>query len=326
LKVNEYSFEEVLMECSTIAESSYSKAVFFQKEVDRIFGELSGKLNNEFDTFIQQPEVQQFQFKKIIMQIIKDIAIESETHTKQLNISLNFKKNLLDEFTISLFGRTKAGKSTIREALTKGNGKSIGKGSQRTTLDVIPYLWNGLRILDVPGIEAYEGDEDTALARDIIDESDMIIFIISDDAVQPGELTELARVKEWNKPVLFVMNIKSNLIDGESGTIIKRKVDRFLRKPEKIFDVERLSEHKSHLQQYARKELNLETIRIIEIHAQAAYLSTQEKDSELSQALWEISKINALHERIKEEINRYGKQRRVLTFFDSLLYYTKYLL
>ena len=71
-------------------------------------------------------------------------------------LSFAFKEDLqnlrenLSKFSVTLFGRTMAGKSTLMEILTEGDGSSIGKGSQRTTRDVRKYTWNGLEITDVP--------------------------------------------------------------------------------------------------------------------------------------------------------------------------------
>ena len=45
----------------------------------------------------------------------------------------------LKNFKVVLFGRTKVGKSTVREALTKGDGASIGRGGQSTTIDINEY-------------------------------------------------------------------------------------------------------------------------------------------------------------------------------------------
>jgi hypothetical protein len=62
------------------------------------------------------------------------------------------------------------------------------------------YYWNGLRLLDVPGFEAFRGDDDTSKAYDIIDQSDFILFLASDDSIQPGEFDHMARLQEINKP------------------------------------------------------------------------------------------------------------------------------
>lgn len=69
------------------------------------------------------------------------------------------------DFSIVVYGRTEAGKSTLMEILTCGNGDSIGKGGQRTTLDVRDYYWQGLKITDVPGISAFGGKKELPLCK-----------------------------------------------------------------------------------------------------------------------------------------------------------------
>ena len=54
-------------------------------------------------------------------------------------------------FNITLFGRTMSGKSTLIEIIANGEGKSIGRGAQRTTQDVREYHWNGMKVTGVPG-------------------------------------------------------------------------------------------------------------------------------------------------------------------------------
>ena len=91
---------------------------------------------------------------------------------QQREQNLALKKVHLARFNVMLFGRTMAGKSTIREALTGGDGSTIGQGGQRTTRDVRDYEWNNLRIVDTPGFGAFGGEEDTCIARDILERSD----------------------------------------------------------------------------------------------------------------------------------------------------------
>ena len=79
-----------------------------------------------------------------------------ETESALDGLSFAFRDDLqslkenLGKFSITLFGRTMAGKSTLMEVLTHGDGSSIGRGSQRTTQDVRSYYWNDLEITDVP--------------------------------------------------------------------------------------------------------------------------------------------------------------------------------
>ncbi|WP_201764279.1 GTPase [Halalkalibacterium ligniniphilum] len=73
------------------------------------------------------------------------------------------EKENLSTLTVTLFGRTKAGKSTIRETLTNGDSESIGRGAQRTTRNIKEYYLKNLIIIDTLGISAYEGEEDVRI-------------------------------------------------------------------------------------------------------------------------------------------------------------------
>ena len=112
------------------------------------------------------------------------------------------------DFSIVVYGRTMAGKSTLMEILTHGNGQSIGKGASRTTLDVRDYFWNGLKITDVPGISAFGGAQDERLALEAAKAADLILFLLTDDAPQADEAEKLAQLKKFGKPILGVINVK----------------------------------------------------------------------------------------------------------------------
>ena len=119
------------------------------------------------------------------------------------------------DFSIVVYGRTEAGKSTLMEILTRGNGKSIGNGSQRTTLDVRTYDWKGLKITDVPGICAFSKNPDEArrderLALEAAKAADLILFLLTSDAPQPDEAEKLAQLKSLGKPALGIVNVKMN--------------------------------------------------------------------------------------------------------------------
>lgn len=314
-------FDKVLDECSRIALKAYKDTKTHQQKLSDIVDELHQKLILKIDDILSNKDANNFDFSNALNQIINKIGIQTKSSMEDLSQSLLRKKKTVDMFTISLFGRTKAGKSTIREALTKGNGKTIGKGEQRTTREILEYSWKGLRLLDVPGIEAYKGDEDAQVAQDIIDQSDMIIFLTTDDSVQSGEFDKMASLQEINKHFFIVMNVKYNLLEPETGKPYFRKITHFLRKPDKIFDLDRLKEHRNHIHQELKTHLGISHVEVIWIHAQAAFLSTKENINVDSEQLWNLSQMEMLYDRISHEINRYGRHRRVLTFFDSLVHF-----
>jgi len=248
----------------------------------------------------------------------------------ELQSSFEIKKKSLKDFSIALFGRTKVGKSTIREALTNGDGKTIGLGNQRTTKDVLFYDWKGLRIIDTPGIEAYKGLEDAQKANEVIQQCDMIIFLTSDDSIQIGEFEAMRELQEINKYFLVIMNVKDNMgyeiTETEDGKKNFNLVDeyackRVLDKPDRIFDFDRLYEHRSHINEYAKKILGIKYIDVIWIHALSAFLSNQQKDDFKKKLFFNLSQISKVYNKIALEIHNNGKQRRLFSFYDSLIYY-----
>lgn len=224
--------------------------------------------------------------------------------------ALQAKKRALDHFTVTLFGRTMAGKSTIREALTQGDGSTIGKGAQRTTRDVREYTWNSLRIIDTPGIGAYEGDEDRARALSVIDETDVVLFLVSSDGIQEESFKGMQELRQQNKPLLFVLNVKRDL---EKSVNMRR----FLKDPRSIFDDNDLRGHFERIHKLAGDYLGMRNVRIIPIHAQAAYLSTRPEHAEHADTLYEYSRLGDLLAALEVEVEQHGTVRRVQTILDG---------
>ncbi|MPM05617.1 GTPase Der [bioreactor metagenome] len=229
---------------------------------------------------------------------------------RKAGLALHAKQGALNRFTVTLFGRTMAGKSTIREALTCGDGATIGKGAQRTTRDVREYTWNSLRIIDTPGIGAYEGDEDRAQALSVIDETDVVLFLVSSDGIQEESFKGMQELRQQNKPLLFVLNVKRDL---EKAVNMRR----FLKDPRSVFDDNELRGHFDRIHKLAGEYLGMRDIRIIPIHAQAAYLSTRPEHEEHAGLLVEHCRLGDLLDELKSEVARRGNVRRVQTIVDG---------
>ena len=168
-------YENTLKECSKIAKQEY-------KEVSQKLKELKKDLNSSQNVLLET--ILKLDGSDINDESVYNSINEVNNKTSELlkngfnnfENSISKKQDNLSNFTVTLFGRTKAGKSTIREALTNGDGSTIGKGSQRTTRDVKAYNWNHLRILDTPGFDAYKGEEDEKNAFSQVDETDLILL------------------------------------------------------------------------------------------------------------------------------------------------------
>jgi small GTP-binding protein len=245
---------------------------------------------------------------------LRDLETRLETtltsSLRAAGAALHAQEATLSRFTVTLFGRTMAGKSTIREALTRGDGTTIGKGAQRTTRDVREYTWNSLRIIDTPGIGAYEGDEDRAQALSVIDETDVVLFLASSDGIQEESFKGMQELRQQNKPLLFVLNVKRDL----DKPVTMR---RFLKDPRSVFDDNELRGHFDRIHKLAGEYLGMRDIRIIPIHAQAAYLSTRPEHQEHAEMLAEHSRLGDLLDALTSEVVRRGTVRRVQTIVDG---------
>ena len=226
--------------------------------------------------------------------------------------SLAVKKARLEKFTVTLFGRTMAGKSTIREALTHGAGGTIGKGNQRTTRDIREYEWNHLRIADTPGIGAYEGKADSEIAKSAINKSDVLLFLVSSDSIQESSFRAMQALRDQNKPIIFVLNVKYDL---------KKPVylRRFLRSSYSIMGKEAVDGHKSRIRTLASDELGIRNVAIIQVHAQAAFLATRPEYAEHSLALRRASGMDDLLEELTDEVLQRGPVRRLQTLLDGTI-------
>lgn len=212
----------------------------------------------------------------------------------------------LKSFKVVLFGRTKAGKSTVREALTQGAGETIGKGRQSTTKEVQWYDWQNLKVYDTPGIlstndtnrgESGIGDEE-AKALELLQEADVAIFMFASDNIETAELDYLKDVVKRGKNVLALLNVKADLTDYKTF---------LLRKKDKSITLEKQSGHVGRI----RDAVKGHDVTIIPIHAQAAFFSRAKNNSDVSTFFDQYFEAGATKTALYE-LSRFGEIRRYL--------------
>ena len=223
---------------------------------------------------------------------------------------LEQKRRRLDRFSITLFGRTMSGKSTLMEILTRGDGRSIGTGAQRTTRDVRIYPWNGLDVTDVPGIAAFDGAKDETLAYEAASQADLVLFLITDDAPQPAEAECLARVRRLGKPIVGICNVKTAMDDPEDLLL-------FLRNPSKPFDESRLDGLVDQFHAFAERHMPGTPIPFLFTHLRARFLANHPNYSRQRTPLRTASRFDAIEARLIDEVIGRGKYLRVRSFVDS---------
>ena len=109
-------------------------------------------------------------------------------------------------FSIVVYGQKLAGKSTLMEILTHGDGKTIGKGTQRTVKDVRTYLWNGFKITDISGVDFSVDEINNALKT-----ADIFLFLMTNDAQLSEDAGVFSKLKNLNKPIFGIVNIRKIL-------------------------------------------------------------------------------------------------------------------
>ena len=240
-------------------------------------------------------------------------------HELQEGVSKRLQQEMekLTVFKLVVYGRTKAGKSTLMEVLTKGEGNSIGKGAQRTTVDVREYSWNGMTVFDTPGIaaSAKEGREDEQKAYDAARYGDMLVFLFSDDAPQQEEANAFARLKQLDKPMLGIINCKSSSSDRKFSKMRLRDIKK------KLND-ERLNRIKEQFLQLASNgDGRWKDSQFVYTDLHTAFLSILKEPPELaehSEELYSLSRFAQVEDAIVNIINRRGSFYQYKTFIDII--------
>lgn len=186
---------------------------------------------------------------------------------------------------IAFVGQYDAGKSTILRALT---GRSdIVIDSDVCTDKVTAYDWNGVRLLDTPGVHAgYPDHDETTYAA--IDRADLLVFVITNelfgDTIGP-HFRDLAFARNRAREILLVVN----KMGQDSGTPeIKRE------------DIEKVT-----------KPLTARDFRTVFIDAHSVLDADSAQDEEEKDELLEIGNLNALVKALNEFVTDRGLTGRL---------------
>lgn len=291
--------------------------------VTRIIDDLNGMLNEEYNHLATIKPSSKKVSKEVlkIEQIIQGIR---GSFNEIIDNSLTSNREVLDKkrrniryFTIAFMGRTKAGKSTLHKVITQQENDDIGVGKLRTTRYNRSWYWNKLRIVDTPGIGAPGGEADTEIAKSIIDEADVVCYVVTSDSIQETEFDFFSTIKERNKPLYIILNVKSNL-----NQAIRLK--RFIANPDDWRLGDGPQSIKGHIERIHDKldgKYNMDAVRIIPIHLLAAQIALSgEQDSKTSKILFDASNISEFTNSVKKEVQLSGSLKKSLSVIDGTSY------
>lgn len=291
--------------------------------VTRIIDDLNGMLNEEYN-HLATIKPSSKKVSKEVLKIEEIIQGIRGSFNEIIDNSLTSNREVLDKkrrniryFTIAFMGRTKAGKSTLHKVITQQENDDIGVGKLRTTRYNRSWYWNKLRIVDTPGIGAPGGEADNEIAKSIIDEADVVCYVVTSDSIQETEFDFFSTIKERNKPLYIILNVKSNL-----NQAIRLK--RFIANPNDWRIGDGPQSIKGHIERIHDKldgKYNMDAVRIIPIHLLAAQIALSgEQDSKTSKILFEASNISEFTNSVKKEVQLSGSLKKSLSVIDGTSY------
>lgn len=313
-------YDEAIKKCSDIAREDYQFAEKALNGTKNSLDRLKDNIQKRLETVKKQATGtgKSSSAEEIFAQLEETrVALTSEIikEIESLRESLKAKQRALSHFSIAFMGKTKAGKSTLHAIVTDGGWEAIGVGKQRTTRYNRVYEWKNIRIIDTPGIAAPEdgGKTDEEIAQSVIDETDVICYVVTNDSIQESEFGFLKSLKEKTKPLIILLNIKNNLRDS-------RRLQHFLSDPNKPFAQDGkndLSGHIERIHRYAQQHYANGYFDVIPSMLLAAQMSREVEHEINKDKLFEASRIQDFLNSIRVSLIDYGTIRRSQTLLGS---------
>lgn len=137
---------------------------------------------------------------------------------KQMDRKTVFYKSDENVISIVFAGQYSAGKSTIIKMLTGREDIAIGPGI--TTMEVHDYDWNGMKIIDTPGIHTELRPDHDEKSYDAILSSDLLVFVITSELFDyhiAKHFRNLAIDKDKAGEMLLVVNKMDRASEGNTS-------------------------------------------------------------------------------------------------------------
>ncbi len=148
-------------------------------------------------------------------EVMRSLQSKLEAARAEASDLFTRQREALSTVNLVMFGRTGAGKSSLIEALSHGDGVTISTGESDFTTEVRPVAWNGVRFMDTPGIGGWgrtcSRDELEARTRKAAEVADIVVLCFDSQNQQASEFEKIAAwVKEFGKPVIVVLNVRAS--------------------------------------------------------------------------------------------------------------------
>lgn len=188
-------------------------------------------------------------------------------------------------------GQFSAGKSTILKALTKNPDIEIGAGikTQQTHF----YDWNGIEVIDTPGIDTTLRPDHDEIAYDAISKADVLVYVVTqelfDDFIGKN-FRKLLLEKDKAGEMILVVNKMEDIGNTPENQQIKRE------------DLQKVTDP------YTPDQL-----RTVFIDAESYLDSLDEEDEEIAEELRERSNYDGLVETLNQFVTDKGMSAKLTT-------------
>lgn len=131
---------------------------------------------------------------------------------------LQIRDNKSAAIRLVLAGQYSAGKSSILKMLT--GRTDIAIGADITTQQARTYDWNGIEVVDTPGIHTQLRPDHDEISYDAIASADMLVFVVTNelfDSYMAAHFRKLAIDKDKAGEMILVVNKMDRTAEGNTG-------------------------------------------------------------------------------------------------------------
>lgn len=309
--MTDIDLQNVLYECKVASHRGYDIAFEQYQALHETISNAREEIDKALVT-LRTSSCNTAEATEILSQQFEDIMSDFDQLSFAFKDGLQSLQEREGKFSVTLFGKTSTGKSTLMEVLTHGDGSSIGKGAQRTTLSVRKYEWNGLEITDVPGTGAIDGAEDESVAYQAAKKADLILFLITDNGAQPSEAEWFSKVVSLGKPVIGIINVRTAISERDSTEFVLKRI-------EKAFNKSRLDTIRDQFCEYAEKHgQSWQNIPFVYVHLHSAFMAQQAVDLTIQESYHKASRIDDLTKLIVSHVKDNGLFECIKTYIDII--------
>jgi hypothetical protein len=227
---------------------------------------------------------------------------------RQVTQALTPRPPLRGPLQVAIAGRTKAGKTTMRKALTGDRDPAgVGTGAHGTTRTADAFDWQGLQFVDTPGVAKYDDDFDAETAVAACVAADAVLWVYA-ETLKVEEVQYLQALLALGKPVIVVFNAKWR-VDSD------RRLALFARRPDLAF--RDFNGHAARVDQIATAA-DVQTPLVLPVHLAAAWEATKSADAALAASAIYASKLPELEHELRRLLLERAQPLRAVALAEAV--------